>query len=74
MSGESTPILCGSIPAFEMFMTMWDNIIQRDPNDRVATYAQAGLEWAHKYYARMDRTQAYIITMCKCLCLPASDK
>ena len=71
MSGKSTPILCGAIPAFEMFMTMWDQIVDRNPNDCVATYTRAGLEWAHKYYACMDCTPAYIITMCKCLCLPA---
>ncbi len=70
MSGERTPILCGAIPAFEIFMSKWDQIIEVfDAGSRLVMYAQAGLEWAHKYYACMDRTQAYIITMCKCLCL-----
>ena len=48
MSGESTPILCGAIPAFEMFMSKWDQIIEVfDTGSRLVTYAQAGLEWAH---------------------------
>lgn len=75
MSGEGTPILCGTIPAFETFMTMWESLVNSHEGQFVATYAQAGLEWAYNYYARMDRTQAYIVTMCKCfcLCLPISN-
>jgi len=71
MSGESTLILCGTIPLFEMFMTSWEDLLERHPN--LAKYIEPGLEWAYKYYGRMDRTQAYIITMCKLFCFSALD-
>jgi hypothetical protein len=61
MSGESTPILCGAVPAFEMFMTRWESLIQDHP--RLKPLIQPGLDCAYKYYGRMDRTQAYIIAM-----------
>jgi hypothetical protein len=63
MSGESTPILSGAIPAFEMFMSAWEKIEQEHPH--LKNYVHPGLEWAYKYYKRMDRTRAYIISMCK---------
>jgi hypothetical protein len=44
MLGESTPIVCGVIPAFEMFMMMWEKIIQDHPN--LAHLIQPGLDWA----------------------------
>ena len=69
MSSENNPILCGAIPAFETFMTAWEKVT-RTP---LKKYAQPGLECAYKYYGRMDRTRAYIVTMCKWVCLHASD-
>jgi hypothetical protein len=65
MSSESTPILCGAIPTFEMFMSKWEETCRLYP--RLDKYIQPGLEWAYKYYGLMDRTNAYIITMRKCL-------
>ena len=65
MSSKSTPILCGAIPAFEMFMTAWEKCAKAHPN--LEKYIRPGLEWACMYYSRMDRTQAYVITMRKCL-------
>lgn len=61
MCGETTPLLSGAIPAFEMFMTRWENMSQRA---NLKSIIAPGLEWAAKYYSRMDRTRAYIIAMC----------
>lgn len=63
MSGESMPILSGAIPAFEMFMTKWEKLGAEHPH--LKPFIQPGLDWAYKYYKRMDRTSAYIIAMCK---------
>lgn len=63
MSSESMPVLSGSIPAFELFMTHWEGI--RDKNDKTSGLVKTGLEWAKTYYDRMDFTQAYIISMCE---------
>jgi hypothetical protein len=63
MSDESTPILSGAIPAFEMFMTTWEKLSQE--NRHLEEFIQKGLDWAYKYYTRMDRTRAYIIAMRK---------
>ena len=71
MSGESMPILSGTIPSFELFMTAWEKLIRDFPN--LKQYIDPGLEWVYTYYARMDRTAAYMITMCKLLRLPTSD-
>jgi hypothetical protein len=70
MSGEKLPILCGSVPSFEMFMSKWEKLVER--GGRVGIYAKAGLDWAYGYYGRMDRTRAYIVTMCKCSCAMSS--
>ena len=62
MSGERTPILSGAIPAFEMFMSRWENLTQDHP--RLKPLIEPGLDWAYMYYGRMDHTRAYIIAMC----------
>jgi hypothetical protein len=62
MSSESTPVLSHSIPAFEMFMTMWESMC-KDKDTK--SWVEVGLAWAKEYYIRMDNTQAYIISMCE---------
>lgn len=61
MSGESTPILSGAIPAFETFMTRWEKMTRDLPD--LEQLIRPGLDCANKYYKRMDRTRAYIIAM-----------
>jgi len=61
MSKESTPILSGSIPAFEMFMSSWEQLAEKIP--RLKPFINEGLKWAFKYYERMDRTDAYVVAM-----------
>jgi hypothetical protein len=63
MSGEATPILSGTIPAFEVFMTEWEKI--RATNSRLKHWIDEGMRWAVKYYIRMDQTKAYVIAMCE---------
>lgn len=63
MSSESIPVLSGAIPAFEMFMTRWERLKKEKPH--LAPFINKGLDSAYKYYDRMDRTQGYIIAMCK---------
>jgi hypothetical protein len=64
MSAESTPVLAGVIPSFEMFMSSWEKLARQNP--RLRNVITIGLHWAYKYYGRMDRTKAYIIAMCEC--------
>ena len=68
MSSESAPVLCDTIPAFEEFMTEWEDI--KDDTPRLKKYIEPRLECVYKYYVRMDDTQAYIITMRMCLLCP----
>jgi hypothetical protein len=63
MSSDANPILSGSIPAFEMFMTAWEKLAEHHP--RLKPWINVGLKWATTYYARMDLTKAYIMTMGK---------
>lgn len=65
MSGESTPILSGVIPAFETFMTRWETLSNNTANPQLKELIKPGLDYANKYYARMDLTKAYIIAMGK---------
>jgi hypothetical protein len=62
MSSESTPILSGAIPAFEMFMTKWESFLKIGT---LKPYVKPALECAYGYYGRMDRTRAYVVSMCK---------
>lgn len=61
MSGESNPILSGAIPAFETFMSAWEKFSQGNPH--LQHIVQPGLDWAYQYYAKMDRTRAYVVAM-----------
>jgi len=63
MSAERTPILSGAIPAFELFMTAWEQLGEKHP--RLARWTNIGIEWAKKYYSKMDKTNAYVIAMCE---------
>jgi len=68
MSSKRIPVLCGTIYAFEMFMTRWEDM-KKAPH--MGDLIQPGLDWAYGYYSCMDHTRAYVIAMRKCLCLPA---
>ena len=61
MSREETPVLSGSLPAFEMFMTSWEMLGKKYP--RLEPFIAIGLKWAYKYYFRMDQTRAYVVAM-----------
>jgi len=67
MSGESTPVLSGAIPAFEMFMSAWEKAVEENPH--LKPLIDPGLSWAYQYYGRMDRTRAYIVSMHKHVCV-----
>jgi hypothetical protein len=68
MSGESTPLLSGAIPAFELFMTRWEKLEEEKPY--LARFIDKGLDSAYKYCKWMDRTRVYIIAMCKWIINP----
>jgi urease accessory protein UreE len=63
MSAEQTPILSGAIPAFEMFMTAWEELGNKHPP--LQRWTKIGIHWATKYYKKMDQTRAYVVSMCK---------
>lgn len=66
MSKERMPVLAGTVPVFELFMSKWEAQGQRFPH--LSRYTDEGLFWAYKYYKKMDLTDAYIIAMCKLMC------
>jgi len=71
MSGKKTLLLCGSIPAFELFMSKWEKLADNNPH--LEELIRPGVKWVEKYYSHMDCTSAYIITMHKCCCLAAPE-
>lgn len=63
MCAERTPVLSCAVPAFEMFMTVWESLQTKYPH--LARFITPGLESAVKYYRKMDNTRAYLVTMGK---------
>jgi hypothetical protein len=63
MSSDTNPVLVGSIPAFEIFMTSWEQLAERHP--RLKGWIDVGLGWANQYYSRMDLINTYVIAMGK---------
>ena len=63
LCSERTPVLSDVVPAFELFMTAWETLGEKNP--RLAPFTQVGVEWAVKYYERMDLLKAYIVAMGK---------
>ena len=63
ISSEMTPILSGSILAFEMFMSSWEQLAEKHP--RLSQWINIGMAKAMEYYAWMDRMSAYIMLMCE---------
>ena len=61
MSAERMPVLSGAIPAFEMFMTTWEQLGEKNPH--LSRWTSVGVSWAVKYYERMDQTRAYVVSM-----------
>lgn len=63
MSSESRPRLGNAVPHLELFMTAWEKKAEEIP--RLKPFIDVGVEWAKKYYTRMDDTRAYVVAMCK---------
>jgi hypothetical protein len=63
MSKDKTPVLAGAIPSFERFMSQWERIAEK--NLHLAPAIKIGLDFANKYYKRMDDTNAYVVSMCE---------
>ncbi|KAF8264009.1 hypothetical protein EI94DRAFT_1594796 [Lactarius quietus] len=64
LSTETVPALLRTLPTFEVFMSSWEKVSSKEPH--FASLIKPGLEHAHKYYSRMDRTQSYIIALSTC--------
>ena len=63
MSFKSTPVLSHTILTFEIFMTEWEKLVKE--YSTLEPWIKISLRWAMKYYIQMDKTEAYVITMCK---------
>jgi hypothetical protein len=56
------PVLTSTIILFEQFMTAWEQVRKYK---QLKPWIDVGINWATKYYKRMDDTKAYVIAMCK---------
>jgi hypothetical protein len=61
MSEESTPVLSGAIPSFELFISQWEMLSTN--HLCLQPLIKPGLKLAYTYYGWMDRTSSYIIAM-----------
>jgi hypothetical protein len=64
MSKEKMPVLAGVIPMFECFMSSWETLARVKENRHLKDALEMGLEFAKKYYNKMDNTNAFVIAMC----------
>lgn len=65
MSRERTPVLSGALSSLELVMSAWERCHLKHPRAAaVKAYADIGVEWATKYYRKMDDTDAYVVAMC----------
>lgn len=71
LSKEGTPVLSGTLPAFEIFLTKMEKLAKVKP--RLKPFIDEGLKFAYKYYKRMDDTDAYVIAMCMCVSSQMTD-
>ena len=71
MSAESMPVLSGAAPSFEIFMTQWEKLCTKFP--QLKPWVDISLQWAEKYYTRMDDTDVYMVAMCESLPSSLSD-
>ena len=44
-----------------MLMTAWEQLGTKHPN--MKPFTTVGLEWAIKYYKKMDQTHTYVVAM-----------
>jgi hypothetical protein len=51
-----------------MLMTAWEQLGMKNPN--MEPFTTVGLEWAIKYYKKMDQTCAYVVAMGEWTSLP----
>lgn len=57
------PVLSRAIIDFEKFMTAWEDLGEK--YQVLKPWTDIGMQWATKYYVRMDDTKAYVVAMCK---------
>ncbi|KAF8230270.1 hypothetical protein L208DRAFT_1282653, partial [Tricholoma matsutake] len=63
MLKDKTPILAGTIPSFEQFMSCWEQLAKK--NVHLAPAIKIGLDFTMKYYKQIDDTDAYVVAMCE---------
>jgi hypothetical protein len=66
MLAENTPILAATIPAFELFMSSWESMLDDSDleDENVEQIISPGLDIAKKYYNKFGDTNAYNMAMC----------
>ncbi|KAG6805907.1 hypothetical protein H0H92_013515, partial [Tricholoma furcatifolium] len=61
MAKEKVPVLAGTIPSFEIMMSRWERLASRHAD--LKPIIDVGLDYATKYYKKMDDTEAYVVAM-----------
>src|SRR6266481_8050134 len=67
MANKATPVLSRAIPSLELFMSKWE--LLADSHDNLQPFIKVGLQKAQEYYAKMDLTHAYVISLGKVISL-----
>lgn len=62
LSSESTPVLSRAITEIEEYMTALEKL--GEDHYILKPWADIGVQWATKYYRRMDDMKAHVVAMC----------
>ena len=61
--GDRLPVLVYAIPIFELFMSNWEKLANKQRHLKL--FIDKGLHFTYIHYQKMDRTKAYVIYMCE---------
>jgi hypothetical protein len=56
MAGETTPILSGTLPAFQSLQDQWQEHVTSNPD--MLSYILEGMTWLSKYHEKAGKTHA----------------
>lgn len=65
MCGERSPLLGGTIPAYETFVHQWKHLSSSPACPQVGAFILEGLPTATKYHSLMRHNKTYTYAMCE---------
>jgi hypothetical protein len=65
MCREWSPLLGGALPAYETFLTSWQQMERSTARPQLRPFIHEGHFWAKGYHGRLRANKTYLFAMCK---------